>query len=218
MRQAAALAWKGLGFLALAAYPLVVHAALTSTARWATVAAVLISVQVVVLGGFVVARSRAKYKWPVAVIALLILGASWQSAHQSLMAVSGVPHAIINGGLLAFFGGSLFVGRDAIVTMLARKIRGPLPDELVVYTRRVTWAWSIFFAGQLLGSLVLFLYAPVEVWSLFVNVLNAPLIALMFALEYGYRMTHFRHYHHGTLADVIRVFTQRDPPVTKRGP
>lgn len=218
MRQGAARAGKVLGFVALAGYPFLVHAALTSAARWATVAAVLISVQMVVLGGIVVARSRAKYKWLVAGVALLILAASWQSAHQSLMAVSGVPHAIINGGLLAFFGGSLFVGREAIVTMLARKIRGSLPDELVVYTRRVTWAWSIFFAGQLFGSLLLFLYAPVDVWSLFVNVLNAPLIVLMFGLEYGYRTTRFRHYHHGTIADLIRVFTQRDGPVSKRGP
>lgn len=218
MREAAARAGKVLGFAALAVYPLIVHAALTSTERWATVAAVLISVQAVVLGGIVVARSRAKYKWSAAGVALLILAASWQSAHQSLMAMSGVPHAIINAGLLAFFAGSLFVGREAIVSTLARKLRGPLPDELVAYTRRVTWAWSIFFAGQLLGSLLLFLYAPVEVWSLFVNVLNAPLIVLMFALEYGYRMTRFSHYHHGTISDLIRVLTQRDAPVSKRGP
>jgi uncharacterized membrane protein len=218
MRQAAARAGKVLGFVALAVYPFLVHAALTSTARWATVAAVLISVQLVVLGAIVVARSRAKYKWLVAGVALLILAASWQSAHQSLMAVSGVPHTIINGGLLALFAGSLIVGRESIVTVLARKVRGPLPDELVVYTRRVTWAWSIFFAGQLLGSLLLFLYAPVEVWSLFVNLLNAPLIVLMFGLEYGYRMTRFRHYHHGTIGDLIRAFTQRDAPASKRGP
>jgi uncharacterized membrane protein len=218
MRQGAARAGKVLGLVALAVYPLVIHAALTSRAQWATVAAVLISLQVVVLGGIVVARSRAKYKWLVAGIALLVLAASWQSAHQSLMAMSGVPHALVNGGLLVFFGGSLLVGRESLITKLARKVRGPLPDELVVYTRRVTWAWSIFFAGQLLGSLLLFLYAPLDVWSLFVNVLNAPLVVLMFVLEYGYRMTRFRHYHHGTIADLIRVFAQRDGPVSKRGP
>jgi uncharacterized membrane protein len=217
MRQAAARAGKVLGLVALVVYPFLVHAALTSTARWATIAAVLISVQLVVLGAIVVARLR-QYKWLVAGVALLILAASWQSAHQSLMAVSGVPHAIINGGLLALFAGSLFVGRESIVSVLARKVRGPLPDELVVYTRRVTWAGSIFFACQLLGSLLLFLYAPVVVWSLFVNILNAPLIVLMFALEYGYRMTRFRHYHHGTIGDLIRAFTQQDAPTSKRGP
>jgi|ERR1700674_561166 uncharacterized membrane protein len=218
MPPAVARAGKVLGFLALAAYPLLVHAALTSTARWATVAAVLLSIQLIVLGGIVVARSHAKYKWLLAGLALLILAASWQSAHQSLMAVSGVPHAIINATLLVFFAGSLLVGREAIVTRLARKIRGPLPDELVVYTRRVTCAWSIFFAGQLLGSVLLFLYAPLDVWSLFVNLLNAPLTVLMFALEYGYRITRFRHYRHGTIADLLRLFTQRDAPVSKRGP
>ena len=122
---------------------------------------------------------------------------------------------MINVALLALFAGSLLRGHEAIVTILARKIRGPLPPELLLYTRRVTLAWCVFFAGQLVGSLVLFLYAPVSVWSLFVNVLNAPLVVLMFAIELGYRSVRFRHYRHSTIADLIRVFKRHNVSASK---
>jgi uncharacterized membrane protein len=215
MRQAAAWAGKTLGFIALGAYPLLIHAALTSSGQWATPAAAVISLQFVVVGALVLVRSTYKYKWLVAAVALLVLAASWHSAQQSLLAVSGVSHAIINLGLLALFAGSLLPGQEPIVSALARKIRGSLPGDMPLYTRRVTWAWSFFFAAQLLISLVLFLYAPVSVWSLFVNVLNAPLIVLMFAVEYGYRVVRFREYHHASIADVVRAFKRRDAAVSK---
>jgi hypothetical protein len=38
----------------------------------------------------------------------------------------------------------------------------------------------------------LFLWARIEIWSLFVNVLNPILLLLMFAGEYGYRLARFR--------------------------
>ncbi|HEY4968937.1 MAG TPA: hypothetical protein VII35_03470, partial [Steroidobacteraceae bacterium] len=84
--------------------------------------------------------------------------------------------------------------------------------DIARYTRGVTIAWCCFFAFQLCVSLTLFLAAPLVVWSLYVNVLDLPLIALMFTGEYLYRITHIPNRPNSTIPQIIRVFTQRNAP------
>jgi uncharacterized membrane protein len=79
-------------------------------------------------------------------------------------------------------------GREALITGMARRMHTPFTDELAVYTRRVTIAWAGFFAAQLVTSIALFCFAPLVVWSLFVNILDFPLVAAMFAAEYAVRL------------------------------
>lgn len=207
MRQAVDTA-KILGMAALASYPLLLHGALT-TGRWITITAVVTSVQAVIAGAAMLSHSTYKRKWAAAALAApLCLVVPFASAQLSLLAASGVPHAFAYLGLLAGFAASLLPGREAVVTVLARKIQGPLRPDMLAYTRRVTWAWCFFFASQLVGSLVLFRYASVASWSLFVNVLNFPLVVLMFAAEYGYRIIRFRDRPRAALGDVIRAFAR----------
>jgi uncharacterized membrane protein len=59
---------------------------------------------------------------------------------------------------------------------------------MLSYTRKVTIAWSIFFAIQLAISIGLFCAAPLVWWSFFVNILDIPLVAAMFAAEYAIRL------------------------------
>jgi len=92
----------------------------------------------------------------------------------SLVAVPAALHSVIYTALLATFGMTLRPGRDALVTALARKLHGAIPDEMETYTRSVTWVWCCFFAAQLATSLALFLWASTAAWSLFVNVLDMP--------------------------------------------
>ena len=85
----------------------------------------------------------------------------------------------------------------------------PLPRGVAVYTRRVTQAWSLFFAGQLVTSAALLAFAPRPVWSLFVNVLDLPLVALMFVAEYACRLRLVSREHRvGPLA-ALRAFGRR---------
>ena|SRR6185312_5770997 len=119
---------------------------------------------------------------------------------------AGVPHAMIYLALLALFAASLRLPREAIVTTFARRARGHLPAEVVLYTRRITWLWTGFFAVQLLTSLLLLLFAPFDIWSLFINLCNLPMIGALLCAEYAYR-----RWRHATnpperLRDMIRVF------------
>jgi uncharacterized membrane protein len=91
-------------------------------------------------------------------------------------------------GLLAFsFGRSLMPGRTPICTQLADNLHGPLVPEEVIYTRRATAAWTVFYLFIAAAIAILFFAAPLHVWSLFVNFATYGLIALMFIADYSIR-------------------------------
>jgi uncharacterized membrane protein len=214
MRQALAWTGKSLGFAALCGYPVLIHMALVK-GMWGPTAAVLTSLPLFIIAIFILARSRDRFVWLIVVVAALLYAASLHYTHDSVVAATGVPHAICYLSMLALFGQSLLPGREAMVTVIARKIHKVFPPVLHVYTRKVTWAWCIFFAVQPMISLALLLWAPLEVWSLFVNVLNFPLVVLMFAAEYSYRITHFSEYPQPSLFETMRGMSQRNAPEPK---
>lgn len=134
----------------------------------------------------------------------------------SLVTVSALTHWAIYGGLLVTFGSTLRPGHDALITAMARRLHGPISDELALYTRRVTWAWCGFFAVQLTTSVTLFAFAPLVVWSFFVNVLDIPLVAAMFSAEYICRLHCLRDPPRHSLAAIINMVVdarkRHDPP------
>lgn len=101
-----------------------------------------------------------------------------------LVAVAASAHWAIYATLLATFAWTLRPGHEPLITAMSRRMNGRMTDELAGYTRRVTIAWCGFFAAQLATSLALFLLTPLVVWSFFVNILDLPLVATMFAAEY----------------------------------
>lgn len=105
--------------------------------------------------------------------------------HTSL--IYWIEHAATQSLLCIAFARSLAPGREAMVTLFARMVHGTLAPAMAHYTRQVTLAWSIFFGAMALVSTALFLAAPVGVWSTFANFLTAPLIVLMFVVEYAVR-------------------------------
>lgn len=130
-------------------------------------------------------------------------------ARSTLIFVPALSHAVLYGGLLLLFTESLRQGHEDLVTALAARVDGPLNPAMASYTRGVTKAWSLFFAGQLVVSAALGLLAPLATWSLFVNVLDVPLVVAMFAAEYGFRRYRFRNYPHVSLARTIAAFKNR---------
>jgi len=117
--------------------------------------------------------------------------------------------------LSSVFGRSLRGPGESLVTRMARSVHGGvLTPAQAVYTRQVTLAWCLFFAGMAVVSTGLFLWAPVAAWSTFANLLGGPLIALMFAAEYLWRRHALPEEKRASLADTVRAWkAQRsDPP------
>lgn len=126
----------------------------------------------------------------------------------SVLAVSGLTHATVNLFLLWYFARTLRGGEQALITRLARRVHGFLPPEMEAYTRRVTAAWCAFFAGQVAVSMLLLAFAPLESWSMFVNLINVPLIVLMFAGEYLYRRLRFPDHPRASIARILRAYAE----------
>lgn len=123
-------------------------------------------------------------------------------------AVSGITHAAAFLALLWFFGRTLLGGREALITRLARSVHGSLPPTITAFTRRVTMAWCVFFASQVLLSALLLAFAPFEAWSLFVNVLDVPLLILMFVGDHLYRAIRFPDYPRASIVRILRAFAE----------
>ncbi len=109
--------------------------------------------------------------------------------------------------LAVVFGRTLRGPDESLVTQMARRVHGGvLTDKQFVYTRKVTLAWTVFFAAMALGSVLLFVLAPTAVWSVFANLLGGPLIGLMFVGEFVLRRFALPHESRATMADAIRAW------------
>ena len=93
----------------------------------------------------------------------------------------------IYGVLGVTFGKSLMPGRVALCTELADREHGPLSAREVRYTRQATAAWTLFFFVITAVSILLFVAAPLRIWSLFINFCVLPLVGAMFVAEYQVR-------------------------------
>jgi len=165
-------------------------------------------IPLVALACWVVTRARNKLRWSLILLAAAI--AIYVLEHQQrwgLAVAYGIPHTVIYLFLLWLFGQTLRYGKEPLVTRLARRVHGTLSPELTAYTYRVTFAWCVFFTAQLIISGLLFRFAPLNMWSLFINVLSFPLLVLMFVGEYCYRVFRHRLFPHASFFDGIRAFS-----------
>ena len=120
-----------------------------------------------------------------AACAVLYAVSGWLVAHYNWIFL--LQHAGMYALLCAAFGRTLRVGQTPMISRFARVVHGEMSPALVRYTRAVTLAWTCYFGAIAALSLLLFWLAPVQVWSVFANLLGAPLLVLMFAGEYAVR-------------------------------
>jgi uncharacterized membrane protein len=199
---------KGTVLLALILAPIGIHVAM-ATQRGLAVAGVLVIAESGLIAwialSFLPIRSL---RWIGCAAVLALATAIWLLSPDGIVASSAIPHAIAYLSLLTVFGASLAPGRKPIITVLAEKSRGALPPAVLLYTRRVTWAWCLFCAGQLGCSLLLLSFAPVTVWSAFVNLCNLPLLAVMFCVEFAWRTWRHGSWPRERLIDGFRLARQ----------
>ena len=141
----------------------------------------------------VVATILAWRTAPPAVAALFYAGLAgvivglWPVLRQNYPLINLVQDSSVYCLLGFTFGRSLLPGRVALCTQLADKEHGPLSVQEVRYTRQVTAAWSVFFFVVTAVSILLFVSAPLRIWSFFINFCALPLVGAMFIAEYQIR-------------------------------
>ncbi|MGH8372905.1 MAG: hypothetical protein ACRETO_09245 [Gammaproteobacteria bacterium] len=97
---------------------------------------------------------------------------------------------LLNLLMFAIFFGSLFSSMP-LAERLARFVHKELPAQAVLYTRRVTWTWSIVLLLNALVSLYTALAASFETWTLYNGIITYLLFGSVFVCEYALR-THLR--------------------------
>jgi uncharacterized membrane protein len=90
---------------------------------------------------------------------------------------------LVNGMMLAIFGGSLAAGRP-VIEQLARLRHPALPPEGVRYTRNVTRVWCAFFALNGATAAALAAWAPWSCWLAYNGAVSYGLMGLLIAGEW----------------------------------
>jgi uncharacterized membrane protein len=199
---------KQLLVIAFIAYPVVLHAFILNQhiQLWQLV---LAFAPLLASAVWLLFRWTARAWWPVLLLALTILiYFVYQQGHGliGLLAINGLFHALLNLSMLWLFGITLLQGREPLITQIARRISGELTEEIRNYTRQATVAWCILFTMQVVISLLLYVFAPLAVWSFFINVLDFPILALMFIAEFSYRTLRFPDHPRISIMKIIHVF------------
>jgi uncharacterized membrane protein len=184
------------GFGMLLAYPVAAHYAVRD-GRPAAALALLAALAAYIAASFFIKRPL---RWAVppaaAGIVLLVLpDAAW---------LLYAPPIAINLALCWLFGRTLVRGRVPLIARFAMMERGTLSPELVSYTRTLTWLWTLLFAGAAAASLLLAVSGNRDAWSLFTNLLNYLLVAVLFLGEFVYRRLRFRSYQHQSPLQMLR--------------
>jgi uncharacterized membrane protein len=140
-----------------------------------------------------------------AMLGVLALGVAYSPA-LGLRLAAGTSHALLYATLFVVFAATLLPGHTDVVTRVAQRLNPRFHTGMRSYTRRVTIAWCVFFAGQIVVSALLLRFAPARWWLLFVNGLNVPLVVLMFLAEYAIRRRRFPGGQSTDLATMVRGF------------
>jgi len=140
------------------------------------------------------AGPRARFAW-VGVYALLAVVGSLNLLTDTVYALY-LPPLLINSGLMIVFGLTLRHGSMPLVErlMCMEYAGAELPAELARYARNLTRVWVGFFASVVLISLALAMSAPLELWSLFANVLSYLFAIILFLGQYAWRALRYRKY------------------------
>ena len=164
-----------------------------------------------VVAGCVLGRTgRGRVLLAVLIVVGVIGFLLWRAFGASPALLYPVPYLTVYLFLLWLFGRTLRAGRQPLITRLATHVHGELPAEIARYTRRVTWAWCVFFAAMTLTSMLLFVFEPLSIWSVFNNLLNLPLVVAMYLGEYAWRLWRYPNFSHASIASVFRAFRNFD--------
>jgi uncharacterized membrane protein len=129
----------------------------------------------------------------------------WPLLEKNFSLLSLVQESGVYSLLGLTFSRSLLRNHVALCTQLADKLHGPLSSLEVLYTRRVTAAWAVFFF-IIAASILLFLRTPLRIWSIYSNFCVLPLVGAMFVAEYLVRRRVLPQVKRAGLLATVRVY------------
>ncbi len=80
---------------------------------------------------------------------------------------------------------------ETVIQKIAQKLDGDLTDEIIIYTRNLTYIWAVITFINLLISFVT-LFMSNKIWALYNGVISYCIIGLTFMIEYPIRVWYKR--------------------------
>jgi uncharacterized membrane protein len=178
-------------------------------ARTPTLGALLSLLPFAIVGFFAARRAprRELVLWAMAVAAVA-LWLGWGYLEQHFTNLFFLEHAGMNLLLAVTFGRTLLGESEPLCTRFARIIHGPLQPDVVQYTRKVTLAWTLFFATLFALSCALYFAGLVTAWSFLANIASPLLVGTMFVVEYFIRHRALPDHKRIGILGGIRAFSQ----------
>ena len=166
-------------------YPLAVYFGMNYFEPW-KIAGILMVLLLIKL-----ATSYSDNHWsrPLLMAGVLFCGfAIWSN---NLVSLRFYP-ALVNGVMLAIFLWSL-LSPPSLIERLARLQHPDLPSEGIIYTRRVTQVWCVFFLVNGMIALVTAVWSSFEIWSLYNGLIAYILMGILLGGEYIARIKTQKH-------------------------
>lgn len=136
---------------------------------------------------------NAKARWPlllVCAVFVLAIVMNLDKLRNHVAWLYFIQHAGAMTLLGITFGSTLSRGHAA--ALCSRIASFIVPEQLdadyLLYTWKVTLAWTIYFAISATASVLLFFLGPIEAWSVFANLLTPVSLGAMFVVEYLIRL------------------------------
>ena len=165
-------------------YPLLAYWVLAQRHRWLGLVLTLTALLGLCM---CLPRRRSQVGASVGTFALAALAVAFASPSSLLF----LPPVCVNLGLAWYFGHTLAPGREPLITRFARLEHVEPDPQLLVYTRRLTGVWTIFFLAMAIVSVALAASGAREAWVWFTAAGNYLCVGALFAIEYGYRRWRF---------------------------
>lgn len=218
--------WKsGLAVALVVAYALASHFALILPGGKTLAAVLAVGIPAIILMGWGLqwafkrlANFRAKslpVVWrgvlAVSVVVLPVVAFlyfSWPFMLANADAVYFAQHVGTNGLLAWVFGQTLSPGATPLIVTFAKMVHPALPNEIEIYARKVTVAWTWFFVLTCVISVILYVAASLAAWSTFAILLQWPSVAVFFVGEYLLRKKLFKKFDHATLKQGFDAYRQ----------
>jgi uncharacterized membrane protein len=147
----------------------------------------------------------------VAAIAVLCVQAA-SGAALPLERLYLAQHAGIHLLLALWFGSTLRRGERPLITRVAARVHREMTPAVRDYTRNVTLAWTLYFTGMAIASLLLYASASFETWAVFANLLTPFAVAAMFCAEHLLRYRLHPEFERVGVLAAIRAYQQPTAP------
>ena len=136
-------------------------------------------------------------------LSLMLVAALLMLTNNAIADLYFLPPVAIN-----FFVGTIFLhglgkNQRPLIEKYIELMEGEVPLAERQYARSVTKVWVVVLFLLMAESIILWLYFPHEVWSLFTNFINYLILASMFVIEYVVRRKVFPDKHHMSFMEFI---------------